>query len=632
MKKNIINKLFLGGALLCAGVMTSCDDFLTILPTNSIPDENFWQSKSDVDNVRAAAYEQATKSDVLTRVLYWGEYRSDNVQIANMSNTDLQNTMEGVLQPTNNMFKWSSFYTGISYCNKVLENGQRMIDENIDPTFSLGEWRPIKAEMTALRALYYFYLVRAYRDVPYVEKTITTDAEALAARAGQPAMPAVQLLEKLINQLDECRTYAAKNYGNNSDNKGRFTRSSIAALEADICLWQACLLKNAVAKSADAASYTLLDENGAAITDQAVYNTRSTEYLNKAIALCDEVIKEIDDEYRKEINLRPTAYEQEEKDQPYPLYRQNNRTQVMNAIDQVYNEIWNSKNSRESLLELQFDGVNQTNGAMTQFFNSGGGTPTVSGKDVLFSAVTNVENGTLKGYGKTDMRMLENVKVDSKASTYLIRKNIYTQVSFVNLLDMNQGKPETNEESVRTTESQNSNWPVYRLSDVMMIKAECIARLNPSVDSEQFKEGFRLVIELFKRNNPGLYATGDGAAPDGASTSDFIVWDNDNNCYSYSTGKSASDLLALVYRERQREFFAEGKRWFDIVRQAESMNDTQAPLESWVVAPKNVLTRLRKLASLYVPYHDDEMKVNPALVQNPIWDKYTPISSKPTGK
>lgn len=626
MKKNIINTLFLGGALLCAGVMTSCDDFLTILPTNSIPDENFWQSKTDVDNVRAAAYEQATKNDILSRVLYWGEYRSDNVQIANMSNTDLQNTMEGVLQPTNNMFKWGSFYTGISYCNKVLENGQRMIDENIDPTFSLGEWRPIKAEMTALRALYYFYLVRAYRDVPYVEKTITTDAEALAARQGAPAMPAVQLLEKLINQLEECRIYAAKNYGNNSDNKGRFTRSSIAALEADICLWQACLLKKAVAKSADAPSYTLLDENGAEIKDQAVYNTRSNEYLKRAVDLCDEVIKEIDDEYRKQINLRPTAYEQEEKEQPYPLYRQNNRTQVMNASDQVYDQIWKSKNSRESLFELQFDGVNLKNSTMSQYYVKSG-SPTVSGKDVLFSSVTNVEDGTQKGYSKTDMRMLENVKVDAKASTYFIRKNIYTQVNFVNLLDMNQGKPESNEEAVIDPDSQDSNWPVYRLSDVMMIKAECLARLDTNLP-----EGFRLVIELFKRNNPGLYATGDGAAPDGASTSDFIVWDKDNSCYAYGRDKSASDLLALVYRERQREFFAEGKRWFDIVRQAESMNDTQAPLESWVVAPKNVLTRLRKLASLYVPYHDDEMKVNPSLVQNVVWDKYTPISSKPTGK
>lgn len=627
MKKNILNKLFLGGALMCMGVMTSCDDFLTILPTNSIPDENFWQSKTDVDNVRAAAYEQATKGNVLQRVLYWGEYRSDNVQIANMSNTDLQNTMEGVLQPTNTMFKWGDFYTGISYCNKVLENGQRMIDENIDPTFSLGEWRPIKAEMTALRALYYFYLVRAYRDVPYVETTITTDAEALAARQGAPAMPSVQLLEKLINQVDECRAYAAKNYGNNADNKGRFTRSSIAALEADMCLWQACLLRNAVAKSAESNSYVLLDEAGQPIKDQSVYNSRSNEYLNKAVALCDEVIKEIDDEYRKNIALRPTSYEQEEKDQPYPLYRQNNRTQVMNVTDQVYANIWYNKNSRESLLELQFDGVNLINGTMSQFFKSDGGTPTVSGKDVLFSSVTNVETGTQRGYSKTDMRMHENVKVDEKASTYLIRKNIYTQVTLVNLLDMNEGKPESNEESVRKSDSQNSNWPVYRLSDVMMIKAECLARLNSNLN-----EGFRLVIELFKRSNPGLYATGDGAAPSGAPTSDFIVWDSENACYSYANGKSASDLLALVYRERQREFFAEGKRWFDIVRQAESINDTQTPLESWVVAPKNVLTRLRKLASLYVPYHDDEMKVNPALVQNPIWDKYTPVSSKPTGK
>ena len=45
--------------------------------------------------------------------------------------------------------------------------------------------------------------------------------------------------------------------------------------------------------------------------------------------------------------------------------------------------------------------------------------------------------------------------------------------------------------------------------------------------------------------------------------------------------KNAQELLDLLYRERQREFVAEGKRWFDIVRRAEFSNDAKATLNSY---------------------------------------------------
>lgn len=165
----------------------------------------------------------------------------------------------------------------------------------------------------------------------------------------------------------------------------------------------------------------------------------------------------------------------------------------------------------------------------------------------------------------------------------------------------------------------NANWPVYRISDLMLIKAECIARLNNKENSAELVEGFQLVNKLFARYNPGLDSTGSGKV----NTSDRLKYD-------FFKDKNASALLELVYRERQREFFSEGKRWFDIVRQAESENNTTEVLSSWVGASKSLQTRLRKLAAMYVPYYNDELKVNPALKQNEVWDKYTPNSSKPT--
>ena len=36
--------------------LTSCDDFLTITPTNSIVEEDFWKDRNDLQNVVNACY------------------------------------------------------------------------------------------------------------------------------------------------------------------------------------------------------------------------------------------------------------------------------------------------------------------------------------------------------------------------------------------------------------------------------------------------------------------------------------------------------------------------------------------------------------------------------------------------
>lgn len=84
--KKIYTKLLLAGSLLLmSGSLTSCDDFLTILPTDQLPEEHFWQDKSDLDNVRAGAYEQLTQAGQTNKILMWGELRADNLTLNDMS-------------------------------------------------------------------------------------------------------------------------------------------------------------------------------------------------------------------------------------------------------------------------------------------------------------------------------------------------------------------------------------------------------------------------------------------------------------------------------------------------------------------------------------------------------------------
>jgi len=59
----------------------------------------------------------------------------------------------------------------------------------------------------------------------------------------------------------------------------------------------------------------------------------------------------------------------------------------------------------------------------------------------------------------------------------------------------------------RESSSQNGNWPIYRLADVMLIKAEATARYlfgTGTTNTDEMYDAFDLVNTLFMRANPGL--------------------------------------------------------------------------------------------------------------------------------
>jgi hypothetical protein len=85
------------------------------------------------------------------------------------------------------------------------------------------------------------------------------------------------------------------------------------------------------------------------------------------------------------------------------------------------------------------------------------------------------------------------------------------------------------------------NWIVYRLTDVLLMKAEALVQLD---DPAKFAEAYDLVCEV---NNRSMAKT-DDAMP---ATSPYTTKD---------------EYEKLVLAERQRELCFEGKRWFDLMR------------------------------------------------------------------
>lgn len=625
--KNIYSKLLVAGSLLFGGVgMVSCDDYLTVLPSNSVIGDDFWKEEGDVVQARAAAYARLT--GLTEKILLWGEVRSDNLSLNDMTQQGVFRLQQGILMPTEGMFDWAGFYKGINQCNLVIERGDAMTvpGQEVDPGFRLSNWRPIRSEMIALRALYYFYLVRAYRDVPYVTKAVTTDEEAMNSRIA--ATPGVVILGKLIDQLENenggALKYAAENFGSTTDNKGRFTRVGIHALLADMYLWRACMLQKSEEKGD-----VLLDEEDNPIP-AATRNSMSTTCLNKAITHCDKVLHVLDSVYHKNLqDNQITDDPNQGKNYPY-LTRLRSRG-LEQVFDDLYSSIWGYKNSSESILELQYDGTQNSNSTVTTYLSNFSSNSLHSGRVVGNSVMTSnagVSYDPAKGYGLTDLRLLQTFDYSTSTSTQpVIHKNVLQSYNVDDLRDMTEGFG-----TKAYRDNANMNWPIYRLTDIMLIKAEAIARAEMNTvatDKNRVNEGFKLVNAIFERNNPALSPSklADGTAN---SAAEPYVSNRLNTDYAYVKDgeKKGSDLLKLVYEERQREFVGEGKRWFDITRQVEISNDPSAVLSDYISLATSVKNRLKVFQAFYNPIYSEEIKVNGVeyggyLVQNPVWDRYT---------
>ena len=623
MKTNkFINKFLVSGLMLAGVSLTSCDDFLTVLPSDRITEDDFWKTETDLQGVRAACYRQLAANGCTNKIFYWGEVRSDNLTLFDQTQDGIKHAQQAILMPTEDIFKWNDFYTGINYCNLVLEQGEAMTQpgNEVDPSFRQSDWLPIKAEITALRALYYFYLVRAYRDVPYVTKAVRTDEEARARVDGQTQ--GVNIMGNLIADVEAVLPYAANNFGSSSENCGRFTRRGVQALLADMYLWRGCMLKRS---SANPKPDVVVSAEGDTLTATEC-NNLATECFKQSIKYCDDILEWFQSEYDRKLAENEIQIGQDtDLDYPY-LYRMKSLNNE-NVSDDVYATIWGKDNDTEAIFELKYDANKSvTNKTLQSYCSSPSGNSLNTASLVASSLLAGSASASYdpdRGFGKTDIRLLHTLRYDPNSSSLpQVHKNLISSLSINDLEDLTQGG------KFEYIQQADQNFPIYRLADIFLIKAESIARsvasTTKATDNALVAEGFKLTNTLFERSNPRLKATGTEGA--GQMVSDRL---KENYATNTNSPKTAAELLTLVYNERQREFVAEGKRWFDIVRQCEATTETVTDvLTNYITLSTSVRNRLKQLYSLYNPIHMDEYKINGEeyggnLKQNPVWARYS---------
>ena len=186
--------------------LTSCSDFLDILPLNDVVLENYWTQKSDVTSVVNACYQSLESTDCIKRMAVWGEMRSDNIIAGSATPNEETEILKENLLPNSSYCQWTAFYQTINRCNTVCHYAP--IVQQKDPNYTENEMKANIAEASALRDLCYFYLIRTFRDVPYTTLPSIDDTENFKL----PASKFDDVLDSLITDLESVKDNAVKRY------------------------------------------------------------------------------------------------------------------------------------------------------------------------------------------------------------------------------------------------------------------------------------------------------------------------------------------------------------------------------------------------------------------------------------
>lgn len=570
----IYKKTVLAATVALGALLSSCTDYLTIIPADVVVEENFWQTKDQVNGMLATSYLKLLSNDAVSKAIVWGEMRSDNMTYPPSYNTDIKNIVEANIIDENSFCNWGIYYEAINYANLVLESAPPVVDR--DPDFSEGDLEVVMGEMYAMRALCHFYLVRTFRNIPLALKSAKNDAEIPEYLQVHP----LEALDMIMKDLDRAEDMVMKSgaFSNPQQNLGRITRNAVLAIKADVNLWRA-----AFATYYEGANYKLVHSDGTATVqpgDAQLYYDECVEDCKALIANMDNALEEEDNKGGK-----PVAKEK----YPYNLIPNRGEVKELESTKKstAYDDIFGAKNSTESIFELQVQGDNIKNGAFNGVYRVYGteGNPGMAVVPQGF-VTANYEEDDLRAYSFTNLKSFTQSSTDN-TSTCIVKY-------------ASKASPAT---SYRKSDEWDANWIVYRRTDVLLMMAEAmVTRANAG--EEDYREAFKIVNAINTRSR--------------IDTTNIV---HPLKVENYLT-KEAS--MELVRKERLLELSYEGKRWYDLVRLAlrEKSTDKIKFVADKVGGGASVIkTKMSTIDGLFMPIHINELRYNKNLEQNPAYDK-----------
>lgn len=577
---------------------SACSDFLVIEPQNEIIFDKFWNEKADVDAVISGCYSGLQEEGIIKRMMVWGEFRSDNIGPGSnvQSDGNLEKLLKENIDAKNSYTDWRDFYSVINRCNTVIKYAPDVAAE--DPAYTQSELQANIAEMVAIRSLCYFYLIRAFRDVPFSREAYIDDDQKMDL----PATKFNAVLDSLIFDLESVKDQAVKRYPETKElyQTGRVTQDFIHSLLCELYLWK--------------------------------------QDYQKCVQYADLVIdskKLIYEENRQKRTSTVSTTNDIDRFNGFPLVSNSRQT---NWYGDAYNILFGRDNNyveevnQEIIFQLVFSDDPQgagmiANGAVNSFYgNQRSSTGLVAPSDYIYAQIeaTGTDRKVYADKNKMwDARIYINHTYTGSGSSNS-NKGIHKFTTRTIDISASGGTTPSASYDSKYTENQNgSNWIIYRLSDIMLMKAEALTQMiqggedtgASDYNKSLLDRAFTLVNAVNKRS---ICQT---------LLQDTLVRSNYSN---------KGDMENLILQERQRELMFEGKRWFDLVRVSQRNGNTAilkaAALQKATTGTGLISNHLSKMDAIYWPYNLDEIKVNKNLVQNPAFSSGEDESYKKTTK
>ncbi len=173
--KHIIVKTF--AALLIAGGMTSCSDFLDQKSESSLDDKAIFGTPEYVEGAIANIYQEFGEQNYRARSIWYG-YNTDTEVYSGSNKNDSKSALatyaalpnNDQMNTSNGTDLWAKMYAAIERANLAIKG----LRENADMSMALN--RQLLGEALTLRALFYVDLINMWGDVPARFEPVTSES------------------------------------------------------------------------------------------------------------------------------------------------------------------------------------------------------------------------------------------------------------------------------------------------------------------------------------------------------------------------------------------------------------------------------------------------------------------------
>lgn len=250
---------------------------------------------------------------------------------------------------------------------------------------------------------------------------------------------------------------------------------------------------------------------------------------------------------------------------------------LISGNSSFFNTMYANGNSNESIFEFQYDGsTTQVN----PFYGLTGGAP---------AAQLMAQPNVIGGLFPVDPVNDKNVDVRSSIAVNSGIEAIWKYV----------GTPGSSAQLTATTTFRH--WIVYRYAEILFMKAEACAWIGG-----RGADALAIVLQIQQRANR-IYIQGQ----------------------SLDVPSDPNDALAVtnyILDEKDREFIYEGKRWYDLLRNAKRDFPNNMSILTNALAlilqpafQQTTLVKFKDPNALYLPIPNADILLDPNLVQNPFY-------------